>query len=38
MRKEDNIKESLKHLHQMIVEHIHPYVAIKIEKVGKKEE
>ena len=42
---EEDIKEeqkklggSLKHLHQEITEHIHPYVATKIEKIKKRED
>ena len=34
---QQKLERSLKHLHQEITEHIHPYVAVKIEKVEKKE-
>jgi len=34
--REERLKRSLKHLHQEITEHIHPYVATKIEKVKKR--
>ena len=32
---QQKLERSLKHLHQEITEHIHPHVAIKIEKVRK---
>lgn len=32
---QQKIGESLKHLHQEITEHIHPYVATKNEKIGE---
>ena len=35
---QQKLKKSLKHLHQEITEHIHPYVAIKIEKIKKEKE
>jgi len=31
---QQKLEKSLKHLHQEITEHIHPYVATKIEKIG----
>ena len=34
---QQKLKKSLKHLHQEITEHIHPYVVIKIEKIKKRE-
>lgn len=34
---QQKLERSLKHLHQEITEHIHPYVAIKIEKIKKRD-
>ena len=33
--RKQKLKDSLKHLHQEITEHIHPYVVTKIEKIKK---
>ena len=35
---QQKLEASLKPLHQEITEHIHPYIAIKIEKINKKGE
>ena len=35
---QQKLEGSLKHLHQEIVEHIHPFVATKIEKIKKRED
>ena len=35
---QQKLGESLKHLHQEITEHIHPYVSTKIEKIKKRED